>query len=1064
MITLYMIVRNSEGTVGRALASALPYVDHAVVVMAGVSTDGTADEVMRQLTSGEFREFYPSEHPEAFFPDGSLADFAAARNYALSFVPEGSHWVYLDADDELINGDKLPLAIQKLEDGAGVCALLYEYSHNEYGAPTAIQNKERLYSGRITDWHWVDRVHEWCKTDQDAPYAYVDGVYVYHHRQPDDTRTLRNERILRLMLEEDPANRRAQFHLADCLFAQQHYAEALDAFARVYQDPEIEPHAVYAVSQCAKCAIEVGDSNAAAYWSMLSIDMRPQFKDGYLLRARVAADMERWEDALFWLDQAADKREHTNQTAVSVWADDYKWNAWHVQYTALLQLRRPSEAVNVAKLALHEYPTSALWIRELHKAEEAERIEVSVKSVFQLADHFVRRGDTLNAYDLLQDQKLPMTIRQDERILALRERIWSFVRHVFEPDEYEHFYTKEVPGHEINGTSIDRYRLQPLVDSLKDARRVIEVGTGAGGPAIWMLRHLPDVEEYVGLDINPDLVEQANKAAAFHGFADKLRFECDTLAGWVSKHPTTVGSLGMPNGPKPYFDACILPEIIEHMLPQDAHMLVTQAEEVAESVMLTTPAMFCADIPPLNTDGYPRDHVKEWSLSDLEQMVFKVPRRRPVQMYKVYAPDTDDEWLHILPDGEKSQALTYPYPGFASWFAEFDNRSRHNGPVTIYTGSGPGWSPLDLETKGLGGSETMAMKMAEQFAQNNHPVCIYGDWVGVYNGVIYRHWSTFNPIKPYLGVDTWLFISSRIPAVFDEEVNADICWLWEHDVDPGADQINDLRLSHIDKVLVLSEWHKRHWLEFYPDTPESKLYVTRNAVELDDFPDLLNLNGASEKLKRERHKFIWASSADRGLRKVFEWWPDIRKMWPDATLDVFYGFETMDAMSHLPGREWLRDFKRLILAESEQPGITWHGRIPQKQLHEEMAKSQFWLYPSINAIGGAWNETYCITAVEAIGMGCVPIVADTGALRERLSDFGLESLLVPWDSPRKLWLKSLKARDLMPDELTLAQRRDVLRSLNFEDLYRDWMRLVMEDITDQVQNRKTKQHAVSQTA
>lgn len=1055
-----MIARNAEQTVGRALESVAPFVDHIVVVLAGQSTDGTADAILTANTADatlQVEHFLPADNPNAFFPDGALSDFAAARNETLKYVPKGSHWMFIDADDELVADENgVSEALKALEDGAGVVALRYDYTHDEYGVPCLVQNKERFYSGRITDWRWQDRVHEWCKSEQDAPYARLTMPFVKHDRQPDDIRTQRNRRILTLMLEEDESNRRARLHLADSYYATQEWEQALDLYVRSHADPEIEPHAYYCALQAAKCAIELGDINAAAQWSMVAIDMRPLFKDGYLLRARVAADMEDWETALLWLDNASDKHENTNDTMISVWVADYKWNAWNVQYRALYHLKRFQEAIAVATLALKEYPDSAHWTRERHIAEEAHRIEMSVQSIGQLADHFCRRGDTLNAWKLVQDQNLPMTIRQDERIHALRARIFSFVKHVWDPTEYQTFYSKEVPGHEINGTSIDRYRLEPVLRELerRGAKRVLEVGTGAGGPAIWMLRQLPDVEEYIGLDINPDLVDLANAAAEFHGLSDRLKFEVGTLADYSANHPQDRGSMGAPGGRKAGFDAVLLLEIIEHVAPQDAYNMVTMAEEMGECVMGTTPGMFCGDIPSLSTDGYPRDHVKEWSLSDLEQMIYKVPRRRPVNIHKVYAPEKDPEWLHITPDGETSEPLVYAYPGFASWFFEFDHVSRHQGPVCIYTGAGPGWSPLDLAEKGLGGAETMAVKMAEQFAKNNHPVCVYGDWTGVFNGVIYRHWSSFNPAKPYLGVDAWLFIASRIPGVFDDHINADIKWLWEHDVDAGSAELTEQRLEQIDRILVLSEWHKQHWLDVYPHTPTEKLVVTRNAIDPADFP--------IDRPEKVRHRFIWPSSPDRGLDLVLDWWPQVREQWPDAELHIFYGWDTVDFLSKLPGREWLPLFKQKIFRMANQPGVFMRGRVNQAELHAEMAKAQFWLYPSKTAFEWAWNETYCIAAVEAMAMGVQPVVADTGALRERLKEFGLADGLVPWGSPRKVWLKALKAHDFMPNAPELGRRWEVAQGLSFEHLYEEWMRLVVETSLEDNRNGHHNFEVVSQ--
>lgn len=1064
MLTLTMIVRNCGDTVGRAIASALPHVDEVIVVLAGHSTDNTAKVVADTLAETKqhhIETFYPEDHPAAFFEDGGLSDFAAARNYALSFVPDGSHWMFLDGDDELMDAHLLAPCLKALDETAGVIACRYDYTHDEYGTALMVQRKERLYSG-LVKFQWHDRVHEWAKAESPASYIEMGDAkpYVKHHRVGDEARTDRNLRILELMLEEDPTNRRARLHYAEGLFAAQQWEGALAEYNIVYQQPEIEAHAYHAACQAAKCAAQLDEQGMAGYWSLAAIDMRPQFKDGYLLRATVAADQEEWEKCLFWLDQASDKMENTPESAISVWMNDYKWNAWIPQYKALFHLKRFGEAAMVAQVALQEYPDSAHWLREFSVAREAERIERSVASIGQLVDHFVRRGDTLNAWKMLQDQNLPMTIRQDERILALRNRIFEAVKHVWDSGLYRKFYSNEVVGHEINGTSIDRFRLEPIIQSLKlrKAKRVLEVGSGAGGPAIWMLRQLPDVEEYVCLDINADLVELGNQAAKFHGVDDRLRFECADLSVYLNQHPEMRGQMGMPGTNPPYYDAVLLLEIIEHMAPQDAHNLVTWAEEIGFAVIGTTPGHFVGDIPPLYGAAaeFPRDHVKEWSLSDIEQMIFKVPRRRPVNIFKAVAPEVDEDWVHILPDGEKHEVLHFPNPGMAVWIFEFDNRSRHNSPVVIYTGAGPGWSPLDLDTKGLGGAETMAVRMAEQFARNNHPVILYGDWTGVRNGVIYRSFREFNPEKPYGGVDAWLFISSRIPWVFDDHINADIKWLWQHDIDSGPDEMTAERLEQIDRIILLSEWHKQHWMETFPDIPEDRYEVSRNGVDLADFPTKLP--------ERIKHRFVWPSSADRGLDVLLEWWPEIRKMWDDAELHIFYGWETVDVAKKMPGYEWLEVFKYKITELCKQPGVVWRGRVTQPVLHEEMAKSQFWMYPSKNAIGNAWNETYCIAAVEAMTMGVQPIVADVGALPERLREFGLADGLVPLEAPRKAWLKALKAHDVMPNAAELVRRREVAASLSFDDLYEDWMRLVMETSLRDNANGHHNFAVVSQTA
>lgn len=1037
MLTLTIIARDAEDTIGRTLRSALPFVDRAVVVLAGASTDRTRDVVADLLAvdAGEephvIVDFLPEHNGEAFFPDGALADYAAARNVALQHVPAGSHWLFLDADDELQDGADLARHVEKLEAGeVDLVALPYDYFHDDAGAPTQQQATARIFSGKVTDWQWRDRVHEWCHTEQPARILRAAGPRVKHLRtQP---ATARNLRLLELMLREDPENKRALLHYADALYGSARYEEALDAYARYYADPKGEPEQFYVACQAAKCAGQLRDFATMAQWAMCVVDMRPTFKDGWLLRAEVANHLGRAEEALFWLDQAADKLENTAQTAVVVFRHDYTWNPLHTQFSALYALRRFPEAVQVAELAARMFPQSPQWVRELELAREAVRIERSVAAAAALVDHFVCRGDTLNAWKAIQDENLPMTIRQDERIVGLRAEVWDAVKHVFDRKAYREFYTSEVAGHEINGTAIDRYRLEPVLQSLRKrgARRVLEVGTGAGGPLIWLAERMPECQ-FVGLDINGDLVELANRSARARGLGERVLFLQSNMQDYMAE-------------PRERFDACLLLELIEHMTPQDAYLHATWGEEIAGAVIITTPAMFCSDIPSLGA-GYPRDHVKEWSLSDLEQLVFKVPRRRPLNIFKMYAPARDDEWKRVLPDGDEAAPLDYVYPGFANWLCEFDGQSRHNPPVVFYCGQGPDWSPLDFEERGLGGAETMAVKMAEEFARNAHPVAVYADWTGVRNGVIYRHWSEFNPQKPYLGVDTWLFVSSRLPEVFDHDINADVKWLWNHDVNSGP-IVTPERVAKVDRCLVLSEWHRKHWLEVYPWFPREKLVVTSNAVDPALFPDVHDMaeNGARPALERRPHRFIWPSSPDRGLDQVLAWWPEIRKQWPDAELHVFYGWDTVDWMMQMPGREWLRWFKAKIEDLGAQPGVYFRGRLPARELYREMAQAQFWLYPSQTAFDLEWDETFCIAAVEALACGVTPVIADAGALRERLADVGMEDHLVEWKAPLKRWLHALRRFDRMPNAAEIERRRAVLfETRSFAALYRQWMRLVL---------------------
>ena len=150
--------------------------------------------------------------------------------------------------------------------------------------------------------------------------------------------------------------------------------------------------------------------------------------------------------------------------------------------------------------------------------------------------------------------------------------------------------------------------------------------------------------------------------------------------------------------------------------------------------------------------------------------------------------------------------------------------------VAIYTGpSWMTWSPIDIARKGLGGSETAAVRLAEQLSEIGWVVTVYGQVDEMaYRDVIYRSWQTWDPMEPRQAV-----ISSRIPAIFDRPVAARKRILWLHDVDVG-DELTPRRAEVIDYVLTLSRWHEQHVGDRYPFLRE-KIVRTRNGIDLATF-------------------------------------------------------------------------------------------------------------------------------------------------------------------------------------------------------------------------------------
>ncbi len=87
------------------------------------------------------------------------------------------------------------------------------------------------------------------------------------------------------------------------------------------------------------------------------------------------------------------------------------------------------------------------------------------------------------------------------------------------------------------------------------------------------------------------------------------------------------------------------------------------------------------------------------------------------------------------------------------------------------------------------------------------------------------------------------------------------------------------------------------------------------------------------------------------------------------------------------GRTQLIPFK----AEMEKliantPNVVWRGRLPQNELAQLYGESVAWLYPT------HFLEVSCISAMEAMAGGAIPVVNAAGALPETIGNAGF---LVP---------------------------------------------------------------------
>jgi len=123
-----------------------------------------------------------------------------------------------------------------------------------------------------------------------------------------------------------------------------------------------------------------------------------------------------------------------------------------------------------------------------------------------------------------------------------------------------------------------------------------------------------------------------------------------------------------------------------------------------------------------------------------------------------------------------------------------------------------------------------------------------------------------------------------------------------------------------------------------------------------------------------KFKMLYASSYDRGLQYLLEMWPDIKKRIPEAELHIAYGWNLFDiARGNDPeGMKW----KAYMVELMKQEGITEHGRLSKKELNKLTAECDILSYYC------NFSETNCITAINSIKHGAIPITMDRAGLQD----------------------------------------------------------------------------------
>ena len=229
------------------------------------------------------------------------------------------------------------------------------------------------------------------------------------------------------------------------------------------------------------------------------------------------------------------------------------------------------------------------------------------------------------------------------------------------------------------------------------------------------------------------------------------------------------------------------------------------------------------------------------------------------------------------------------------------------------------------------------------------------------------------------------------------------------------------------RVLGVSAWHGQYLAQVYG---LSNTDYVPNGIELDDF---------AEPAVKVPFRVVYGSSPDRGLAKLLRMWPSIVENEPSAELHVAYGWETIDKSIRLGATQLIPVKQEITDLLAKTPGVKWLGRLKQKDLHALYQSATVWAYPT------SFLEVSCITAMECMAAGCVPVTSRTGALPETIGDAGL---LVDGDTYSESWdeffVSVLRGAIVSPEARAVYSQRGIERAkaYTWDEAFSRWESLI----------------------
>lgn len=357
----------------------------------------------------------------------------------------------------------------------------------------------------------------------------------------------------------------------------------------------------------------------------------------------------------------------------------------------------------------------------------------------------------------------------------------------------------------------------------------------------------------------------------------------------------------------------------------------------------------------------------------------------------------------------------------------------------------------------LGGTQSAICYFLEEMASRGHEVFLFNKKTGDKNieqirGVTHVNaaiWFEF--IKKNNLIFDLIIISCiatellQIKFTLNESKTMFALWTG-HDIDQEASKIlkDKKNVDLIDLFIFVSDWQRLRYIEHY-NVPYNKTIILRNGIGK-PFEKYLTLS-----TKKNKNSMSYCSIPWRGLELLIPIFKNIKQLQPNASLKIFSGMNIYKQQEK-PGL--FDEFKNMESVNCN------HG-ISQTQLAEELYKIEYLSYPNI------FQETSCITVLQAMACGCLILTSNLGALKEtmngmneyvdiNLHDFNVEKYIIDFIQKQlNLMRMSEKNKEQLRKQNREYIKKNYLYSVICNKFEKD-MEVIFKEYKDYIENKYRK--------